>query len=209
MFNCCPAFEHNRGGVSARAPKVSMCTAADSYFAEELKRALGQAAASRWLQDQMCAPRSSDGSTGSVDSRTDDVVASSSALEGFRAAVASEAWAAPAQSTGCTRLVRSIPPVSSNGNSPPSSPTISPGRRSRAIMIQTSSSYVSEEPELTRVPSCGSEPAPPALSREQSHLNHLQNVLQAGGENAGLIFTDAAHSVFRAAEASGSKACRR
>ena len=202
-----PCLLHSRSRV--KQEDASMCTAADSYFAEELKRALGQAAASRWLQDQVVAPRSSDGSNaGSVDSRTDDFVASSSALEGFRAAVASEAWAAPAQSTGCTRLVRSIPPVSSNGNSPPSSPTISPGRRSRAIMIQTSSSYVSEEPELTRVPSCGSEPAPPALSREQSHLNHLQNVLQAGGENAGLIFTDAAHSVFRAAEASGNKACR-
>ena len=207
MLNCCPAFEHNRGGVSARAPKVSMCTAADSYFAEELKRALGQAAASRWLQDQMCAPRSSDGSTGSVDSRTDDVVASSSALEGFRAAVASDAWAFPMQSTGCTRLVRSISLVGSNGNSPPSSPAISPGRRSRAPVL-TSSNYVPGEPEPTRVPSCDSEPPPPALSREQSHLNHLHNVLQAGGENAGLIFTDAAHSVFRAAEASGNKACR-
>ena len=183
-----------------------MCTAADSYFAEELKRALGQAAASRWLQDQVCAPRSSDGSTGSVDSRTDDVVASSSALEGFRAAVASDAWAVPAQSTGCTRLVRSIYLVGSNGDSPPSSPAVSPGRRSRAP-IRTSSNYVSGEPEPTRVPSCDSEP-PPALSREQSHLNHLQNVLQAGGENAGLIFTDAAHSVFRAAESSGNKACR-
>lgn len=185
---------------------------ADTYFVDELRRSLGHAAASQWLEAQVCTSRSVDGSNaGSIDSRSDDVSTSLSAVESFRDAAA-EARSCQGH-PGVTRLtVRTHGAASSSNHSSPRT-SISP-RSTRPLRAPANQQW--DAKHAPAPPRAQMEPVnddAPLLCRESSssdlgHQRHLQSMLQAGGENAGLIFTDAAHSVFREAESAGRNQAR-
>jgi hypothetical protein len=197
---------------------------ADLYFVEELRRTLGLATASAWLlQEQMnretralggeaspVAPGYAASEASSEEARdergrseqesrwvsAEDAAAGVDAggtgfVRGQRAGETSENSRGPHrrgdQVAGGGGLVRNLRESKSESQSPEPSRRQSPGGQ---VRFATSSNL--------RHGRGGGEAAPTASHKQQdcsADDSRIQQVLQSGGANAGLIFTDAAHSV--------------
>ena len=86
--------------------------------------------------------------------------------------------------------------VSREGSCASSRSSASSGSPTRTRLM-TSSEEVRDEPASPREGGNGSRsPEPGRKDRQDAHLRRVERLLEAGMENAGLIFTDAAHTVF-------------
>lgn len=183
---------------------------ADSYFVEELRQACGAAFASAWLRDEVekrhaksLSPRGSSCSGDVSPRHIADILAgvaredswSGELICSARVNVPLQADGHPAtvaSSPGLTRRRMDISHRLTPGNSNSSSRNSSSSPTRASSRLATSSDYIRTNhacPSGVQGDK-GDEEANSMASRQRARI---QSMLRAGSQNAGLIYTDAAH----------------